>query len=94
MIFWLFISNVIYAVNALVWSNLVDIVVPVWCDIGLHMPSHMNAAVLERILPSPLHACAYASILSKSRQFAMSRRRHQREDVVKFSNLPCALAFP
>ncbi len=34
IICWLFIMNVIYGVDALVWANNVDIVVPVWCDIS------------------------------------------------------------
>lgn len=31
---WLFISNTIYGINAIVWANNVDIVIPVWCDIS------------------------------------------------------------
>jgi pheromone a factor receptor len=35
MLTWLFISNITYAINAVIWSDRVDEVVPVWCDIGL-----------------------------------------------------------
>lgn len=34
MIAWLFVSNVIFAVNSIVWAGSVDLVVPVWCDIS------------------------------------------------------------
>jgi pheromone a factor receptor len=34
IIAWLFIANIIYGVNSLIWANNVRIVVPVWCDIG------------------------------------------------------------
>ncbi|KAF7373136.1 Pheromone receptor [Mycena sanguinolenta] len=33
IIAWLFVLNVSYAVNALIWAGNVNIVVPVWCDI-------------------------------------------------------------
>ncbi|KAJ7874109.1 GPCR fungal pheromone mating factor, partial [Mycena leptocephala] len=33
MLTWLFISNITYAINAVIWSGRVDEVVPVWCDI-------------------------------------------------------------
>jgi len=32
---WLFTSNLIYAVDAFIWIDNVDIVAPVWCDISL-----------------------------------------------------------
>jgi pheromone a factor receptor len=31
---WLFVSNIIYAVDALMWADNIDIVIPVWCDIS------------------------------------------------------------
>jgi hypothetical protein len=34
IIVWLFVSNVIFAVNSTIWSGNVDLAVPVWCDIG------------------------------------------------------------
>ncbi|KAG1853501.1 GPCR fungal pheromone mating factor [Suillus subluteus] len=33
IIAWLFILNVVYGVDAIIWSNNVNIVIPVWCDI-------------------------------------------------------------
>lgn len=35
IIAWLFVENLTYAINTLIWSGSVDEVVPVWCDIGL-----------------------------------------------------------
>lgn len=34
IIAWLFISNVIYGTNAIIWAGNVNVVVPVWCDIS------------------------------------------------------------
>ena len=34
MIAWLFASNVIYGVDAIVWRDNAAVVVPVWCDIS------------------------------------------------------------
>jgi pheromone a factor receptor len=55
MIVWLFVSNVIFAVNSLIWAGNVDLVVPVWCDIGestvsssvLHVP--MTSMIATKI---------------------------------------------
>lgn len=35
IIAWLFISNIIFAVDAFIWGDNIDIVVPVWCDISM-----------------------------------------------------------
>ncbi len=32
---WFFVMNIIFAVNAIIWANNVDIVAPVWCDISM-----------------------------------------------------------
>ena len=34
IIAWLFVTNLIYAVDAFIWGNNAIIVVPVWCDIS------------------------------------------------------------
>lgn len=34
IIAWLFILNVVYGVDAMIWANNVNIVIPVWCDIS------------------------------------------------------------
>lgn len=31
---WLFVVNIIYGVDAIIWGNNVNIVIPVWCDIS------------------------------------------------------------
>ena len=32
---WLFIMNVVYGVNTIVWAGNVDDPAPIWCDIGM-----------------------------------------------------------
>ena len=34
MAFWLFVTNIIFAVNALVWADNNAVHIPVWCDIS------------------------------------------------------------
>ena len=34
MIVWLFVSNVIYGVNSIIWAGSVSNSAPVWCDVG------------------------------------------------------------
>ena len=34
LISWLFISNIIYAINSIVWAGNIRNPVPVWCDIS------------------------------------------------------------
>ena len=34
LMFWLFVSNIIYGVNAIVWASNVRNPIPVWCDIS------------------------------------------------------------
>lgn len=31
---WLFVCNVIYGVDALIWGKSLDVIIPVWCDIS------------------------------------------------------------
>lgn len=38
IITWLFVIDVIYGVDAVVWRHNVNIVVPVWCDISMLSP--------------------------------------------------------
>lgn len=34
IIVWLFLINIVYAVDALLWGNSLRIMIPVWCDIS------------------------------------------------------------
>lgn len=37
IIAWLFVMNIIYAVNSIIWSGNVNNPVPVWCDISVYI---------------------------------------------------------
>lgn len=39
MALWLFVYNIIAAVNSIVWANNAIIRIPVWCDIGMFLSS-------------------------------------------------------
>ena len=47
MITWLVGSNLVHAINALIWTGNVDIHVPVWCDIGGWVFSYLTAMNLH-----------------------------------------------
>ena len=36
LVAWLFLSNLIAGINAIIWAQNVRVVVPIWCDIGKH----------------------------------------------------------
>lgn len=45
---WLFVTNIIFAVDALIWGDSINIVVPVWCDIS----EHSSFAAAQRFIIS------------------------------------------
>lgn len=53
LVIWLFVCNIIYAVDAVIWRDNVKIVVPVWCDISA---SGFRVAILEQRL---IHCDSY-----------------------------------
>jgi hypothetical protein len=45
---WLFIVNMIYGINAIIWAGNVDNPAPVWCDISeLHIDAQPSATKLN-----------------------------------------------
>lgn len=73
---WLSVTNLIYAVDALVWAENTDIKAVAWCDIGeLYLVSYHRSLVLTeldsakgpfllpvRVLRCPQRACPSVSI--------------------------------
>jgi pheromone a factor receptor len=49
IMFWLFITNMIYGIDAVIWGDSIDIVATVWCDICAFIsPSLPSHAILTR----------------------------------------------
>ncbi|KAF8188778.1 GPCR fungal pheromone mating factor, partial [Mycena galopus ATCC 62051] len=55
IIAWLFIINLICAVDAIIWAGSVDIVVPVWCDISVKLIFGSNFALPAACLCICIH---------------------------------------
>ncbi|KAF8239214.1 fungal pheromone STE3G-protein-coupled receptor [Tricholoma matsutake] len=82
--FWLFITNVIYGVDAVIWGNNVRIVVPVWCDITTKFLIGANVALPAASLCVCIHLEQVASIRRVQSTFSDKRRRQIIELIVCF----------
>ncbi|KAJ7182510.1 fungal pheromone STE3G-protein-coupled receptor [Mycena crocata] len=45
MIAWLFVANLTYAINSIIWADNLNVVVPVWCDIVTKLEIGTTAAL-------------------------------------------------
>jgi hypothetical protein len=108
IIVWLFVSNIIYAVDALVWADNIDIVIPVWCDISKSlgvippfqdMLSHHHDRQQRNLSLAPtsrflLQVFVFAFILNKSRPFVFPKAPCQISDGGNSLRLGCASGYP
>ncbi|KAF8207456.1 pheromone A receptor-domain-containing protein [Mycena galopus ATCC 62051] len=63
IIAWLFVLNLSYAINAVIWAGNVDIVLPVWCDIVTKIKIGATFALPSSCLCLALQLHAIASSL-------------------------------
>ncbi|KAF9477438.1 fungal pheromone STE3G-protein-coupled receptor [Pholiota conissans] len=75
IIAWLFLSNVIYGVNAIIWANNVRIVVPVWCDITTKLQIGATISLPACCLCLCIHLERIASVRQVSSSHQDKRRR-------------------
>ncbi|EMD35235.1 STE3-like pheromone receptor B mating type [Gelatoporia subvermispora B] len=75
IIAWLFVIDVIYAVDAIVWKHSVDIVIPVWCDITTKIIIGSNIALPAASMCVSIHLEQVSSIRQVSFTKASKRRR-------------------
>nr|UWI70530.1 pheromone receptor B4 [Pleurotus eryngii] len=73
---WLFITNTIYAIDAVVWSGNVKIVIPVWCDITTKIIIGSQFALPAACLCISIHLERVASVRA-ARIMQQDRRRRQ-----------------
>ncbi|KAJ7899003.1 putative fungal pheromone GPCR, STE3-type [Mycena leptocephala] len=67
IIAWLFILNLSYGVNAVIWAGNVDIVLPIWCDIVTKIKIGATFALPSSCLCLALQLHAIASSLETGR---------------------------
>ncbi|KAF8809920.1 STE3-domain-containing protein [Phlegmacium glaucopus] len=73
---WLFVSNIIFAVDAFIWGNNIDIVVPVWCDITTKLIIGATFALPSACLCISIHLEQVASV-RLARSSLLDKRRRQ-----------------
>ncbi|TFY75333.1 hypothetical protein EWM64_g8679 [Hericium alpestre] len=74
IIAWLFISNMIYFVNSIVWADSARVVIPVWCDIVTKLQMGANIG-----LPAAcLCVCVRLESIAAVRSVTVSRASKQR----------------
>ncbi|KAJ7164083.1 GPCR fungal pheromone mating factor [Mycena filopes] len=76
IMFWLFIANMIYAIDAVVWKGSIDIVGVVWCDISTKLIMGTNIALPAACLCICIHLEQVASVrLARTSQSDKRRRQ-------------------
>ncbi|KAI0060058.1 fungal pheromone STE3G-protein-coupled receptor [Artomyces pyxidatus] len=75
MIFWLFLSNIIYAVDSIVWAGNVNEVAVLWCDITTKIIIGSNVALPAACLSICIHLEQLASVRQATQTQASKRRR-------------------
>ncbi|KAJ7469376.1 pheromone receptor Rcb2 B43 [Mycena galericulata] len=87
IIFWLFISNMIYAIDAVIWSGNVFIVGTVWCDITTKLIIGSNIALPAACFCICVHLEQVASVRA-AQTMASDKRRRQRFELLMCFALP------
>ncbi|KAJ7732969.1 Rcb2.42 [Mycena metata] len=88
LIAWLFISNMTYAINVVIWAGNIEVVAKVWCDITTKLQVGSNTALPTCCLCLCIHLERIASV----RQVRMSpeqKRRRMIFDLLLCWGLPC-----
>ncbi|KAJ7278692.1 GPCR fungal pheromone mating factor [Mycena rebaudengoi] len=75
IIFWLFLTNLIFAIDAIIWSNSIEIVGLVWCDITTKFIVGGNFALPAACLCICIHLEQVSSVRMVRTTSADKRRR-------------------
>lgn len=84
LIGWLSVMNLIRGINSILWSNNIDIKVPVWCDITTKLTVGFNFAVPAAALCILKHLESIASTRTVSINSSEKKRRQIFEGVMCF----------
>ncbi|KAJ6629063.1 GPCR fungal pheromone mating factor [Mycena sp. CBHHK59/15] len=88
LIAWLFIANMTYAVNAVIWAGSIDIVAQVWCDIATKLQVGSTMALPTCCLCLCIHLERIASV-RQVRTTPEQKRRRMIFDILMCWGLPC-----
>ncbi|KAJ6498400.1 GPCR fungal pheromone mating factor, partial [Mycena vitilis] len=72
MLLWLFVSNLTYAINSIIWAGRTDNIVPIWCDIVTKMYIGATAALPACCLSLALQLWRVSSISSTSKKMVLA----------------------
>ncbi|KAK6987709.1 STE3-domain-containing protein [Favolaschia claudopus] len=61
-IFWLFIANIIFAVDSIIWGDSIRVIAPIWCDISTKLIIGSNFALPAACLCICIHLEQVSSI--------------------------------
>lgn len=84
IIFWLFIMNLIFAIDSIIWARSIDIVALVWCDITTKLIIGSNFALPAACLCICIHLEQVSSIRMVRTTVADKRRRQLFEALMCF----------
>ncbi|EPQ55604.1 STE3-like pheromone receptor [Gloeophyllum trabeum ATCC 11539] len=84
IIVWLFVLNVIYGVDAVIWANNAEIVIPVWCDITTKIIVGGNFALPAACLCICIHLEQVSSLRAARTTLPEKRRRQIIEALMCF----------
>ncbi|PPR02536.1 hypothetical protein CVT24_001962 [Panaeolus cyanescens] len=84
LILWLFLSNIVFGVNALMWSEGVRIRAAIWCDISTKLIIGANVALPTACLCICIHLEQVASVRHAHTSIGAKRRRQWFEAVMCF----------
>ncbi|KAJ7691145.1 pheromone A receptor-domain-containing protein [Mycena rosella] len=87
IIAWLFLCNLTFGINALIWASNVNIVVPVWCDMVTKLKIGATVGLPACVLCLALHLRAIASALDPPKR----DRRHVIMDLMLCCGLPVTI---
>ncbi|GLB44319.1 putative pheromone A receptor [Lyophyllum shimeji] len=82
--FWLFISNIIYGIDAAIWGENARIIIPVWCDITTKLIIGANFAIPAACLCITIHLERVASVRLATTTISDKRRRQIFEALMCF----------
>ncbi|KAJ7101761.1 pheromone A receptor-domain-containing protein [Mycena epipterygia] len=88
LIAWLFISNLTYAINAVIWAGNIDVVAKVWCDIATKLQVGSTMGLPTCCLCLCIHLERIASV-RQVRTSPEQKRRRMIFDLLMCWGLPC-----
>ncbi|KAJ7768128.1 putative fungal pheromone GPCR, STE3-type [Mycena maculata] len=88
LIAWLFISNMIYAIDAVIWAGNIDVVAEVWCDIATKLQVGSTMGLPTCCLCLCIHLERIASV-RQVRTTPEQKRRRMIFDLLMCWGLPC-----